>query len=491
MGTDRSAPPSIVIFGASGDLTSRKLLPALFNLYRKGRLLPDAKIIGYSRRPWDYSEFRAIIRSGIDKFAAYHYSEKEWSEFEQFLFHVQGGFTDAEDYKNLAKQLSEINNGSSTNCLYYLAVPPQYFIQIVTGLAGAGLVREDGAWRRVVIEKPFGHDLASARELNKSIHKALNEHQVYRIDHYLGKETVQNVLVFRFANTIFEPIWNRNYIDHVQITVAEKVGVGHRAGYYDGVGIIRDMFQNHLLQLLTLVAMEPPATFEANSLRNEKTKVLSAVRPIPPEAIRDYLVRGQYEGYKDEQGAAIDSETATFSVLRLNIDNWRWQGVPFFLRSGKMLAEKSTQIIIHFKSPPHRMFPLPPGYEIKPNILTLCIQPDEGIHLLFDAKVPDTTAETRPVDMGFHYAESFGGTAIPDAYERLLLDSLHGDASLFTRSDEIELAWRLIDPVIQAMDSPYAPPLAYYKPGSWGPDQADTFLAKDGRQWLQGCGMHA
>ncbi len=351
-------------------------------------------------------------------------------------------------------------------------------------------MREDSGWRHVVIEKPFGTDLESARALNAQIHQVLGEDQIYRIDHYLGKETVQNILMFRFANTIFEPLWNRNYIDHVQITVAENVDVGHRAGYYDGVGVLRDMFQNHLMQLLTLVAMEPPASFDADALRNEKVKVLRSINPITPDEVAGETVRAQYCGYCETEGVAPDSITPTYAALRFVIDNWRWKGVPFYLRSGKALAEKLTQIIIQFKEPPHTMFPLPPGKQVTPDMLVLYLHPDEGIHLRFEAKVPDTVAEMRSVDMEFHYADSFGLTAIPEAYERLLLDALQGDAALFTRADEVETAWGLIDPIIQAWKQTDKPPLASYDPGTWGPPTADELLARDGRAWLYGSDEH-
>jgi glucose-6-phosphate 1-dehydrogenase len=341
-----------------------------------------------------------------------------------------------------------------------------------------------------VIEKPFGSGLASAQALNQAIQQVLDERQIYRMDHYLGKETVQNILVSRFANTIYEPLWNRNYIDHVQITVAEQVGVEHRAGYYDGEGAVRDMFQNHLLQLLSLVAMEPPASFDAEALRDEKVKVLKSIRPIPADQVGLHAVRAQYRGYRDESGVAPGSQTETYAALRLYIDNWRWQGVPFYLRSGKRLAEKATEIVVRFKCPPHLMFPLPRDQEFTPNILALCIQPDEGIHLRTEAKVPDTVAEIRSVDLEFHYRDSFGSDAIPEAYERLLLDALHGDASLFTRSDHAELAWGLLDPIIAAWLASDDLPLAMYEPGSWGPLEAEEFLARDGRAWLRVCGEH-
>jgi glucose-6-phosphate 1-dehydrogenase len=349
------------------------------------------------------------------------------------------------------------------------------------------MVREDRGWRRVVIEKPFGHDLPSARALNEAVYEVLDESQIYRIDHYLGKETVQNIMVFRFANSLFEPVWNRNYIDHVQITAAETVDVGHRAGFYDGIGVVRDMMQNHMLQLLALVAAEPPASFDADALRNEKVKVLKAVRPITPHEVDKHTVRGQYRSYRDAEGVAEKSETATFAAIRFYVDNWRWQGVPFFLRSGKALAKKTTAISIFFKEPPHVMFPMPPDAHISKNQLTICIQPDEGIHFSFQAKVPDSTARMRTVDMDFNYDDAFGPTAIPDAYERLLLDVIKGDPSLFTRGDSIELAWELIDPILQGWELSNAPPLSFYESGSWGPIEAERLLAEDGDKWSDGC----
>jgi len=477
---NNNLPTSIVIFGASGDLTQRKLIPSLFRLYRKGRLPKKFRIVGYGGTALTDEQFRQRLLEGLKKFAYFEYTEKEWEDFAASLVYHQAQYTEA-DFKKLGEFLGKWEAGSC-NRLYYMATPPGAFPNIIDFLGRTGQTTEEAGWRRVVIEKPFGTSLASAHSLNEQIHQALTEKQIYRIDHYLGKETVQNILVTRFANTIYEPVWNRNYIDHVEITVAEEVGVEHRGGYYDTVGVLRDMFQNHLLQLVTLVAMEPPASFEAGALRNEKVKVLSAIQPIKGEEVLRNSVRAQYRGYLNEQDVKPDSTTPTYAALRLSIDNWRWQGVPFYLRSGKCLAEKLSQITIEFKEPPHVMFPLPPGGKITPNMLVLYLQPDEGVHLRFEAKVPDTIAEMRSVDMEFHYTDSFGPTAIPESYERLLLDALQGDASLFTRADEVEMAWSLIDPISDAWES-QKQPLATYEPGTWGPTEADELLARDGRAW--------
>ncbi len=481
---------TVVIFGASGDLARHKLIPALFSLYRKGRLPPGFRVLGMARTPSDDDRFRQALEQQLP---AAVQDPVAWADFARLLLYHTGDPARRQDLAALDQRLGRIEAeaGGQANRLYYLATPPEAYLEIIRSLGAEGMARQDRGWRRVVIEKPFGSDLASARGLNQAVHEVLAEEQVYRIDHYLGKETVQNVLVFRFANSIFEPVWNRRYVDHVQITVAETAGIGERGRFYDRVGVLRDMFQNHLLQLLALVAMEPPASFKPDALRNERAKVLSSIRPILPDEVAQHSVRGQYRGYRSEPGVSPDSTTATYGALRLFVDNWRWQGIPFYLRSGKRLAAKATEIYIQFKSVPHLMFPLPQGRTIRPNALAICIQPDEGIHLRFEVKVPDTLAEMRSVDMDFHYADDFGPGAIPEAYERLLLDALNGDASLYTRADTIELAWALIDPIVEGWQGPHAPPLEVYEPGSWGPAGASALLARDGQEWTLGCGQHA
>lgn len=479
--TRKTTVTTIIIFGASGDLTHRKLIPALFSLYRKGRLPDDTHVLGFARRPWSTAEFRKRLKSWVEKHARQSFRVSIFNDFASRISYLQGNLRTLEDYGRLNSYLTE-QEGRRANRLYYMATAPEYYGTIAENLGNLGMTGEKTGFRRTVVEKPFGRDLSSARELNQALYNVFREKQIYRIDHYLGKETSQNILFFRFANTIFEPVWNRNYVDNIQISVAEDLRIERRGGYYDTAGVLRDMFQNHLLQLLSLVAMEPPASFDADVVRNEKIKVFSAVRPV---SLKN-TVRGQYRGYSEEENVAPGSETPTYAAIKLYVDNWRWQNVPFYLRSGKAMARKTSEIVIQFKCPPHVMFDLPPGYQLSPNLLTLYIQPDEGIHLKFETKVPDSAQETRSVNMEFHYDTSFGGIELPDAYERLLLDSLQGDASLFTRGDGIELSWMIIDPIVKGFETPKAPPLVTYEPGGWGPVEADEFMSRDRRVWWSG-----
>ncbi len=470
----------MVIFGASGDLTQRKLVPALFNLEKKQMMPDDVRIIGLGRTEYSDERFRQHLRDALENESALEL--EPWEKFSERLSYLSGDYDDPETYQKLGERLEQFDKqfGTKQNRLFYLAIPPNVYGDVIRNLGESGLNHSDG-WVRIIIEKPFGHDLESARQLNEEVHQYFEEQQVYRIDHYLGKETVQNILAFRFSNYIFQEMWSNKYIDHVQITAAEDEGVGHRAGYYEQSGIVRDMLQNHMLQLVSLVGMEPPLTMSAGDLRDEKVKVLKAIRP--PQM--DNSVWGQYEGYRSEEDTAPDSTTPTFIALKLFIDNWRWHGVPFYLRTGKALAKKSTEIMIQFKVVPNPIFP---GEDhASPNRLGFCIQPNEGIHLCFDMKTPGMNMSVTPVAMNFMYSDLIGSRPLPDAYERLLLDAMQGDASLFTRSDEIERAWKLVENLLRPWEAMKSPPLRAYARDSWGPEQAFALIQGDGRAWENCC----
>ncbi|RMF39158.1 MAG: glucose-6-phosphate dehydrogenase [Planctomycetota bacterium] len=476
---------TIVIFGASGDLTSRKLIPALYRLHCQSRLPPETRIVGVARSKFSDDQWRKQLTESTQKFLGDQFDPEAWNSFIANVFYQPGDIQSAEDFQTLAARLQEIEGGRPTDRVYYIATMPQLYELAAAQLGQAGLADDSQAARRIVIEKPFGTDLQSARQLNASLFKVFREDQIYRIDHYLGKETVQNIMVLRFGNAIFEPLWNRNYVDHVQITVAEEVLVGRRGAYYDKSGVLRDMFQNHLFQLMMITAMEGPVKFNADLVRDEKVKVLQAVRPMQGADFAQCGVRGQYEGYRQEEGVAPDSPTETYAALRLHIDNWRWNGVPFYLRSAKAMSCRTTQIVLVFREPPHCLFGNSSKSSPLTNRLVIQIQPAEGIQIHFQSKVPDAGMKLRLSQLDFRFDRASG--PMPDAYQRLLQDVLMGDASLFARSDEVELAWQIIDPIIAAWRSPAAPPLHTYPVGSWGPEAAQEWMEKQNRQWFDVC----
>jgi glucose-6-phosphate 1-dehydrogenase len=485
---------AIVIFGASGDLAQRKILPALYNLFLDQGLPEFFTVIGLGRTSFDEASFRQYIRQGLDKFSRRgKTNDQDWNNFSSHLTYISAHYNEPETYSNLAHYLSQLDRmwHAHANHTFYLATPPEGFEVIAQNLGKAGL-SHDPQRTRIIIEKPFGRDLMSARALNQLLRSFFQESQIYRIDHYLGKETVQNILAFRFANALFEPIWDRRYIDHVQISVSEEIGVEHRGGYYDRSGALRDMLQNHLLQLLCLIAMETPVSFNDNEIRNKKVDVLHALRPIPNDRVHQFVVRGQYGGgwirgqyvaaYREEPGVASNSTTETFVALKFYVDNWRWQDVPFYLRTGKRLPAKASEVSIQFRPVPHRSFPPTAVKDWQPNRIDIHIQPEEGILLRLQAKQPGLVVSLRPVDMRFTYREAFQ-TPSPEAYETLLLDGMVGDATLYMRTDEVEAAWSILVPILEVWEEVKPKDFPNYPAGTWGPESAKTLIAQDGRSW--------
>jgi glucose-6-phosphate 1-dehydrogenase len=490
-------PCSIVIFGASGDLTARKLIPALYHLYKDKQMPPDFRVIGFARREKTDDSFRAELRAALDQFSRTKpVDDAVWNEFAKRVFYCMGEFSDLEAYKKLEKMLASFNNEAlRNNLLFYLATSPSQFGEVVGELHEAGLLHknEEGkGWQRIVVEKPFGHDLASAVQLNAELTRYAHEQQVFRIDHYLGKETVQNILMFRFSNSIFERLWNRDSVDHVQITVSESLGVGGRGGYYEEAGALRDMVQNHLLQVMSLIGMEPPVSLDAEPIRDEKVKLLKSIRQLTPDAVERQVVRGQYvagtvngkavNGYRQETKVKPDSNTETFVALKLFVDNWRWSGVPFYLRTGKYLPLSASEVRIQFRPTPNVLFAAFCGNKLDPNALTLRLQPNEGISLRFNGKVPGTSTEVRPVRMSFSYDSEFGAYT-PEAYERLLLEAMAGDATLFIRRDEVEAAWGIVDAIRKGWENKPLTNREIYAAGTWGPVASDDLLAQRHHVW--------